>query len=57
MDIDEATNGFPTLEQFTKETGIEVDYVEAIDGNETFFTAQLRARSERVCPPAGTSSS
>ena len=41
MDIDEATNGFPTLERFTKETGIKVDYVEAIDGNETFFTAQL----------------
>ena len=37
------TNGFPTLERFTKETGIEVDYVEAIDGNETFFTAQLPA--------------
>ena len=41
MDIDEATNTFPTLERFTKETGIKVDYVEAIDGNETFFTAQL----------------
>jgi len=41
MDIDEATNGFPTLVRFTKETGIKVDYVEAIDGNETFFTAQL----------------
>jgi len=41
MDIDEDTNGFPTLERFTKETGIKVDYVEVIDGNETFFTAQL----------------
>ena len=41
MDIDEATNGFPTLERFTKETGITVDYVEAIDGNESFFTANL----------------
>ena len=41
MDIDEATNKFPTLERFTKETGIEVKYVEVIDGNESFFTAQL----------------
>ena len=41
MDIDEATSGYPTLERFTKETGITVDYVEAIDGNETFFTANL----------------
>ena len=41
MDIDEAKNTFPTLERFTKETGIKVDYVESIDGNETFFTSNL----------------
>ena len=58
MDIDEATNGFPTLVRFTKETGIKVDYVEAIDGNETFFTAQpVRPARSRVFPPSGTSSS
>ena len=41
MDIDEETNAYPTLERFTEETGIEVEYVEAIDGNETFFTSNL----------------
>ena len=52
MDIDEATNTFPTLERFTKETGIKVDYVEAIDGNETFFTSQP-GRTARSWPPDG----
>ncbi len=40
MDIDDNSK-YPTLERFTKETGIQVKYVEAIDGNETFFTSNL----------------
>ena len=37
IDIDEETEGYPTLENFTAETGIEVNYVEAINDNEEFF--------------------
>jgi len=33
---DEATR-FPTLEQFTKETGVKVNYLEDINSNEEFF--------------------
>ncbi len=33
---DEATK-FPTLEQFTKETGVKVNYLEDINSNEEFF--------------------
>jgi spermidine/putrescine transport system substrate-binding protein len=37
IDIDEETGGYPTLEKFTDETGIEVAYTEAINDNEEFF--------------------
>ena len=39
--IDSAKGRRPTLEDFTRETGIEVEYKEAIDDNETFF-GQIR---------------
>ncbi|HET9852849.1 MAG TPA: extracellular solute-binding protein [Candidatus Limnocylindrales bacterium] len=42
IDIDD-DNNYPTLEKFTTETGIEVNYDEGIDGNETFFTSDLQA--------------
>jgi spermidine/putrescine transport system substrate-binding protein len=43
--IDVSDNGkrYPTLEKFTAETGIEVNYREAVDDNETFFTSDLQA--------------
>ncbi|HXG25437.1 MAG TPA: extracellular solute-binding protein [Candidatus Binatia bacterium] len=42
IDIDD-DNNYPTLEKFTAETGIEVNYQEDIDDNETFFTSDLEA--------------
>ncbi len=37
IDIDEESGGYPTIEKFTAETGIEVNYQEAINDNEEFF--------------------
>ncbi|MFN2483783.1 MAG: PotD/PotF family extracellular solute-binding protein [Candidatus Limnocylindria bacterium] len=37
IDIDEETGGYPTIEKFTSETGIEVSYSEDIGDNEDFF--------------------
>jgi spermidine/putrescine transport system substrate-binding protein len=37
IDIDEETGGYPTIEKFTSETGIEVSYSEDINDNEEFF--------------------
>lgn len=37
IDQDEDTGESPTLQQFTAETGIEVDYQEAIQDNDEFF--------------------
>ncbi|HET6380956.1 MAG TPA: spermidine/putrescine ABC transporter substrate-binding protein [candidate division Zixibacteria bacterium] len=37
IDIDEETGEYPTLAKFTEESGIEVNYTEAINDNEEFF--------------------
>jgi spermidine/putrescine transport system substrate-binding protein len=37
IDIDEKTKKRPTIEQFTKETGVKVDYVEDVNDNEEWF--------------------
>ena len=37
IDINEDTGGYPTLDQFTAETGINVDYKEDIPDNSDFF--------------------
>jgi spermidine/putrescine transport system substrate-binding protein len=37
IDVDEATGSYPTLEQFTEETGVEVEYIEDINDNNEFF--------------------
>jgi spermidine/putrescine transport system substrate-binding protein len=37
IDIDEDTSGYPSLEKFTSETGINVTYAEDINDNEEFF--------------------
>ncbi|HEX3265345.1 MAG TPA: extracellular solute-binding protein [Candidatus Limnocylindrales bacterium] len=42
IDIDD-NNKYPTLEKFTKETQVEVNYKEDIDSNEGFFTSDLQA--------------
>jgi spermidine/putrescine transport system ATP-binding protein len=41
IDIDEEDNSYPTLEKFTAETGIDVQYLEVIDSNEGFFSSSL----------------
>ena len=43
IDIDK-NKKYPTLEKFTKATGVEVNYKEDIDSNEGFFTSDLQAQ-------------
>jgi len=43
MDITDDGSSYPTLEKFTAETGVEVNYDEAVDSNEGFFTSDLQA--------------
>ena len=43
IDISDDEKHYPTLEKFTAETGVEVNYREAVDDNETFFTSDLQA--------------
>ena len=37
LDYDDETNSRPTLEAFTADTGVEVQYVEDIEDNDTFY--------------------
>ncbi len=37
IDVDEKTKKHPTLDAFTKQTGVKVNYIEDINGNEEFF--------------------
>ena len=37
IDIDEKTKKRPTLEQFTQETGVEVEYIEDVNDNDEWF--------------------
>ncbi len=41
IDINETDKSYPTIQKFEAETGIKVDYIEAVDGNESFFTTHL----------------
>jgi spermidine/putrescine transport system substrate-binding protein len=46
LDYDEKTKKYPSLQEFTKLTGIDVSYSEDIDGNDTYYgkvQAQLSA--------------
>ncbi len=49
MDYDEEAKTYPTLDGFTKKTGIKVNYTEDVDDNDTYFNKiapQLRARQD-----------
>ncbi|HEY1367205.1 MAG TPA: spermidine/putrescine ABC transporter substrate-binding protein [Gaiellaceae bacterium] len=37
IDVDEKTKKHPSLDQFTKQTGVKVDYIEDINDNDSFF--------------------
>ncbi|WP_199423975.1 polyamine ABC transporter substrate-binding protein [Actinotalea solisilvae] len=37
LDYDEEAQSYPTLERFTEETGIEVDYAEDIEDNDAYY--------------------
>ncbi len=46
LDYDDAAKAYPTLEAFTKQTGIKVNYSEDVDGNDTYYgkvQAQLKS--------------
>jgi spermidine/putrescine transport system substrate-binding protein len=42
IDVSDDNTTHPTLDAFTKQTSIKVNYVEAVDDNETFFTRDLQ---------------
>jgi len=42
IDIGEDGVSHPSLERFAQETGVTVDYQEAVDDNETFYASQLQ---------------
>lgn len=42
IDIGEDGVSHPSLERFTAETGVTIDYQEAVDDNETFYASQLQ---------------
>jgi len=46
IDIDEKTKKRPTLEQFTKETGVAVDYFEDVNDNASYFGKIQRPLSQ-----------
>lgn len=46
MDFDEETQNYPTLEQFTKQSGIPVDFLEDIDDSATFY-AKIREQLQK----------
>jgi spermidine/putrescine transport system substrate-binding protein len=50
IDIGEDGVSHPSLDRFTQETGITVDYQEAVDDNETFYAAQLQGPLQAGLP-------
>ena len=45
IDIDEDTKKYPTLEQFTEETGVQVEYIEDVNDNDEWFGKNQAALS------------
>jgi spermidine/putrescine transport system substrate-binding protein len=50
IDVSEDETTHPTLDKFQSETGITVNYQEAVDDNETFFTSDLQAPLDAGLP-------
>src|SRR5262249_34914137 len=50
IDVSEDQTTHPTLDKFTAETGVKVNYVEAVDDNETFFTRDLQGPLSQSLP-------
>lgn len=51
MDMSDDEEHYPTLEKFTAETAIEVNYADGeVDGNETFFTSDLQGPLSQGLP-------
>jgi len=46
IDIDEKTKTRPTLDQFTEETGVKVDYIEDVNDNDEWFGKNRAALSQ-----------
>lgn len=46
MDFDDQTQTYPTLDQFTEQTGIKVDFMEDIDDSSTFY-AKIREQLQQ----------
>jgi spermidine/putrescine transport system substrate-binding protein len=46
IDIDEKTKKYPTLEQFTDETGVKVNYIEDVNDNDEWFGKNQAALSK-----------
>ncbi len=46
IDVDDDTGSNPSLDQFTEETGIEVEYYEDINANDEFFARHRQQLSE-----------
>jgi spermidine/putrescine transport system substrate-binding protein len=45
IDIDEKTKSYPTLEQFTQQTGVQVSYIEDVNDNDEWFGKNQAALS------------
>jgi spermidine/putrescine transport system substrate-binding protein len=52
IDISDDGSSYPSLEQFTTDTGIKVNYQESIDDNEKFFTSDLQGPLSQNLPTA-----
>jgi spermidine/putrescine transport system substrate-binding protein len=45
IDIDEKTKTYPTLEQFTEQTGVDVQYIEDVNDNDASGTRRSSTRA------------
>jgi spermidine/putrescine transport system substrate-binding protein len=52
IDISDDGSTYPSLEQFTKDSGVKVNYQESIDDNEKFFTSDLQGPLSQNLPTA-----
>jgi spermidine/putrescine transport system substrate-binding protein len=52
LDISEDGNSYPSLDRFTQQTGVRVNYDETITDNEEFFSSDLQAPLSKNLPPA-----